>query len=58
MDSRDLFREVVLRVLQCWDGGINCICDGCPLNGYTVYQYKLEDVCEMIKEWARENEIQ
>lgn len=60
MDSRDLFRWIVLRVLQCYDGGIDCRCSECPLNGYTEYdgEIVLEDICEMIKEWLRNNEIQ
>lgn len=59
MDSRDLFREVVVRVLQCYDGMISCCCSECPLNGYTEYDGEIEreDICDMIKEWARENEI-
>ena len=57
MDSRDLFREVVLRVLQCYDGRISCCCDECPLNGCVELGEEREDICDMIKDWARENEI-
>lgn len=59
MDSRDIFKEIVSRVLQCYDGNIDCRCIECSLNGYTGYDGEiiLKDICEMVKEWTRENEI-
>lgn len=57
MDSRDIFKEIVLRVLQCYDGRIISDCNECSLNGCIELGEEREDICEMIKEWTRENEI-